>query len=82
MSSFSGEIEDISMKRMRVTVPLGGYRSYQGISAIKVFFYNVIDGQPAGEYRCEGQIDSKRTGHRQPCSTCPPGQGVFLSWRS
>ena len=73
-----GEIEDISMKRFRATVPLGGYRSYQGISAIKIFFYNAIDGQPAGEYRCEGQIDSKRTGVVNPAAHVPLDKEYFF----
>jgi hypothetical protein len=73
-----GEIEDISMKRFRATVPLGGYRSYQGISAIKIFFYNAIDGQPTGEYRCEGQIDSKRTGVVNPAAHVPLDKEYFL----
>ena len=73
-----GEIEDISMKRFRATVPLGGYRSYQGITEIKIFFYNVIDGQPAGEYRCEGQIDSKRTGIVNPAVHVPLDREYFF----
>ena len=73
-----GEIEDISMKRFRATVPLGGYRSYQGITVIKLFFYNAIDGQPAGEYRCEGQIDSKRTGIVNPAAHVPLDREYFF----
>ena len=73
-----GEIEDISMKRFRATVPLGGYRSYQGITEIKIFFYNVIDGQPAGEYRCESQIDSKRTGIVNPAAHVPLDKEYFF----
>ena len=73
-----GEIGDISMKRFRATVPLGGYRSYQGLTEIKVFFYNVIDGQPAGEYRCEGQIDSKRTGIVNPAAHVPLDREYFF----
>lgn len=73
-----GEIEDISMKRFRATVPLGGYRSYQGITDITVFFYNVIDAQPAGEYRCEGQIDSKRTGIVNPAAHVPLDREYFF----
>ena len=73
-----GEIEDISMKRFRATVPLGGYRSYQGITAIRLFFYNAIDGQPAGEYRCEGQIDSKRTGIVNPAAHVPLDREYFF----
>lgn len=73
-----GEIIDISMKRFRATVPLGGYRSYQGLTQIKLFFYNVIDGQAAGECECEALINSKRTGVVNPAAHVPLEKEYFF----
>ena len=73
-----GDIIDISMKRFRATVPLGGYRSYQGLTQIKLFFYNVIDGQAAGECECEALINSKRTGVVNPAAHVPLEKEYFF----
>ena len=66
-----GEIENLTMNRMRATVPLGGYRSYQGVATVTVLLYNVIDGRARGEYRADTLTDSKRTGIVNPAAHVP-----------
>ena len=66
-----GEVEDLSMKRFLATVPIGGYRSYQGVATVTVLLYNVIDGRAAGEYRAAALLDSKRTGIVNPAAHVP-----------
>ena len=44
-----GQIDEMSMKRFRATVPIGGYRSYQGLTIVQLFPYKVIDGELAGD---------------------------------
>ena len=67
-----GEIDELSMKRFRATVPVGGYRSYQGLTGIRLYPYKVIDGQPAGEVLREVAEDSKRYGITNPAAFCTP----------
>lgn len=66
-----GEIADLSMQRFRATVPIGGYRSYQGVTNATVRLVRVIDGQPAGEVTREATEDTKRYGITNPASYVP-----------
>ena len=67
----TGEIEEFGMKRFRATVPIGGYRSYQGVVTINLLAHNVIDGRSLGEYRGDIVLDSKRTGIVNPAIHVP-----------
>jgi hypothetical protein len=67
----NGEIEELSMKRFRATVPLGGYRNYQGVVNVNLLVHNVIDGRAVGEYRGDITLDSKRTGIVNPAVHVP-----------
>lgn len=73
-----GEIEELSMKRFRATVPIGGYRSYQGVVTIKLKILKVIDGRPAGELREEVVNDSKRYGITNPAASVPLDREYFF----
>ena len=73
-----GEIDELSMKRFRATVPVAGYRSYQGLTAIRLYPYKVIDGQPAGEVLREVAEDSKRYGITNPAAFVPLEKEYFL----
>ena len=73
-----GEIDELSMKRFRATVPVGGYRSYQGLTSIRLYPYKVIDGQPAGEVMREAVEDSKRYGITNPAAYVPLEKEYFL----
>lgn len=73
-----GEIEDLSMKRFRATVPIGGYRSYQGVVIIKLKVLKVVDGRPAGEPRQEVVNDSKRYGITNPAASVPLDREYFF----
>ncbi|MBN97759.1 MAG: hypothetical protein CME16_00720 [Gemmatimonadetes bacterium] len=63
-----GEIEDLSMKRFRATVPIGGYRSYQGIASVTLKLFKVIDGRSHGEVRGDGETDEKKYGVTNPAA--------------
>ena len=63
-----GEIEQFDMKRFQATVPLGGYRSYQGIVTVNLKPFKVIDGRPADEVRGYGETDEKRYGVTNPAA--------------
>lgn len=73
-----GEIEDLSMKRFRATVPIGGYRSYQGVVILKLRVLKVVDGRPAGESRQEIINDSKRYGITNPAVNVPLDREYFF----
>lgn len=73
-----GEIDELSMKRFRATVPVGGYRSYQGLTGINLYPYKVIDGQPAGEVLRQVAEDSKRYGITNPAAFVPLEKEYFL----
>ncbi|MEE3233811.1 MAG: hypothetical protein VX294_06560 [Candidatus Latescibacterota bacterium] len=73
-----GVIDELSMKRFRATVPVGGYRSYQGITSVRLFPYRVIDGQSAGEVTREATEDSKRYGITNPAAFVPLEKEYFL----
>ncbi|MBM3276825.1 MAG: hypothetical protein FJY95_01915 [Candidatus Handelsmanbacteria bacterium] len=73
-----GEIEDLSMKRFRATVPIGGYRSYQGVVTLKLLVLKVVDGRPAGELRQEILNDSKRYGITNPAVNVPLDREYFF----
>jgi hypothetical protein len=66
-----GRIEDLTMKRFQATVPLGGYRSYQGIVSASLVLVNALDGRPLHEVSAEGVIDSKQTGITNPAAYVP-----------
>ena len=63
-----GEIEDLSMKRFRATVPIGGYRSYQGLASVTLKLFKVIDGRSHGEVRGDGETDEKKYGITNPAA--------------
>ncbi len=69
--SVMAEIEVLTMKRQRVTVPLGGYRSYQGISTVTVNLIGEVDGRSVGEAHTDAAVDSKRTGIVNPAVHVP-----------
>ena len=69
--SVMAEIEELTMKRQRVTVPLGGYRSYRGISTVTVYLINEVDGRSIGEAHADAGVDSKRTGIVNPAVHVP-----------
>jgi hypothetical protein len=73
-----GRIDELSMKRFRATVPIGGYRSYQGLTSVALQLYKVIDGQSAGEVAREGIEDSKRYGITNPAAYVPLEKEYFL----
>ena len=73
-----GSINELSMKRFRATVPVGGYRSYQGITSIRLYPYRVIDGQSVGEVNREATEDSKRYGITNPAAFVPLEKEYFL----
>ena len=73
-----GEIDELSMKRFRATVPVGGYRSYQGVTGVTLRLVKVIDRQPAGEMSKEAEVDSKRYGITNPAAFVPLEKEYFL----
>ncbi|MGY8823966.1 MAG: hypothetical protein ACKVJG_08510 [Candidatus Latescibacterota bacterium] len=73
-----GQIDDLSMKRFRATVPAGGYRSYQGVTSVTLLPYKVIDGQPAGDIIRESVEDSKRYGITNPAAFVPLEKEYFM----
>jgi len=66
-----GEIETLTMKRFQATVPVGGYRRYEGWAVVVVTAYRVIDGQRVGEHRVEAVVDNRRTGIVNPATHVP-----------
>lgn len=66
-----GDIEELAMRRFRATVPLGGYRSYEGAVIVDLVLVNAVDGRRGGEVRAEGLVDSKRTGITNPAAFIP-----------
>ena len=66
-----GQIEDLTMKRFEATVPMGGYRRYEGWANANLLAYNAVDGRRAGECAGEGLIDDKRTGIVNPAYHIP-----------
>ncbi|NKB69594.1 MAG: hypothetical protein GKR89_21195 [Candidatus Latescibacteria bacterium] len=73
-----GRIDELSMKRFRATVPLGGYRSYEGIASVALQLLKVIDGQPAGEVLGNGSEPSKNYGITNPAAYLPFEKEYFL----
>ena len=73
-----GEIDELSMKRFRATVPVGGYRSYQGVTSMTLRLVKVIDRQPAGELSKGAEVDSKRYGITNPAAFVPLEKEYFL----
>ena len=66
-----GEIHDLSMKRFRATVPIGGYRNYKALVTVHLSFIKVIDGRPAGLAKAEIEHDSPRYGITNPAAHVP-----------
>ena len=66
-----GQIEEFTMKRFEATVPMGGYRRYEGWAVVNVVAYNAVDGRRAGECAGEGMVDDKRTGIVNPAYHIP-----------
>lgn len=73
-----GQIDEMSMKRFRATVPIGGYRSYQGLTTVQLHPYKVIDGEAAGEVVREVAEDSKRYGITNPAAYVPLEKEYFF----
>ena len=73
-----GQIDEMSMKRFRATVPIGGYRSYQGLTTVRLYPYKVIDGESAGDVVREVAEDSKRYGITNPAAYVPLEKEYFL----
>ena len=74
-----GDIDDLGMHRFRATVPLGGYRSYEGAVSANLILVNAIDGRPTGEVSAEGLEDSRRSGITNPAAFVPlDKQYIFL----
>ena len=63
-----GEIERFTTSRVQATVPLGGYRSYQGIVSITLKPFKVIDGRSTDEIKGHGETVEKRIGVTNPAS--------------
>ena len=66
-----GEVLELTMKRSRAVVRIGGYRSYEAALEVELHFYNVIDGTSMGEYLGTGGSNSKRTGVTNPAAYLP-----------
>ena len=81
-----GDIEELTMKRFQATMPIGGYRSYEGIVMADLTLVNAIDGRRGGELSTEGVMDSKRTGITNPAAFVPLDKQYFflddLAWNS
>ena len=73
-----GDIEELSMKRFRATVPIGGYRSYQGISTLALRPIKVIDGQPEEAVSAGAIKDSKKYGITNPVAYVPFEKEYYL----
>lgn len=73
-----GEINQLNMQRFRATVPIGGYRSYEGVTNATIRLVRVIDGQPAGEVVREAIEDTKRYGITNPVSYIPYEKEYYL----
>lgn len=67
----TGEIEALSMKRFRATVPIGGYRNYKALVTVDLKVWKVIDGRTAGQTRAEIEHDSPRYGITNPAAHVP-----------
>ena len=81
-----GDIDELTMKKFQATVPLGGYRSYEGIVSANLILVNAIDGRPTGEVSAEGLTDSRRSGITNPAAFVPLDKQYFflndLAWNS
>jgi len=67
----TGDIEALSMKRFRATVPIGGYRNYKALVTVDLKVWKVIDGRSAGQVRAEIEHDSPRYGITNPAAHVP-----------
>ena len=63
-----GSIEEFVMKRFQATIPLGGYRSYQGLVTINLKPFKVIDGRATDQVKGYGETDEKRYGVTNPAA--------------
>ena len=66
-----GDIDIMTMKRFQATVPLGGYRSFEGAVSANLILVNAIDGRPTHEVSAEGHEDSRRSGITNPAAYIP-----------
>ena len=73
-----GDIEELSMKRFRATVPVGGYRSYEGLTSVTLRLVKVIDQQPAGQLTRDGLEETKKYGITNPAAFVPFEKEYFL----
>ena len=73
-----GRIDELSMKRFRATVPLGGYRSYEGVATVALQLLKVIDGRPTGEVMADGSEPSKNYGITNPAAYLPFEKEYYL----
>ena len=72
-----GQIDEMSMKRFRATVPIGGYRSYQGLTTVRLYPYKVIDGEAAGEVMREVAEGQQALWDHQSGGLRTAGEGVL-----
>lgn len=81
-----GEIEEFTMRKFQATVPLGGYRNYEGVATVNLALVNAVDGTRRGEVRAEGVADSKQTGITNPAAFVPFDKQYYflheLEWGS
>ncbi len=81
-----GNIDELAMKRFQATVPLGGYRSYEGVVSANLILVNAIDGRPSGEVSAEGLVDSRRSGITNPAAFVPLDKQYYflhdIEWNS
>ncbi len=73
-----GQIDRLTMERFQATVPIGGYRSYVGVTGITLHLVRVIDGQAAGEVAREADEDTRRYGITNPASYVPYEKEYYL----
>jgi len=73
-----GRIEELSMRRFRATMPVGGYRSYEGLTRVTLNLIKTIDQQSAGQLTCEGVEDTRRYGITNPASFVPYEREYFI----
>ena len=63
-----GRIDGLAMNKFTATAPIGGHRSYKGLSSVHLVLYNVVDGRRGPDIVVEEEVDSKRTGIANPAS--------------
>lgn len=66
-----GQIDNLSMRRFRATVPAGGYRSYEGNTRITLRPIKVIDQEPLGDISREETEETQQYGITNPAAYVP-----------